>query len=70
MCWVIPGIAAAKFAKSMQPLTQQKQNLQLPLAGQNAQCVSDFNPQHVAIAGWYTRLSMLFDTGMIVHIRY
>jgi hypothetical protein len=61
---------ATKFAKSVQPLPQQKENLQFPLAGQSAQGLSDFSPQRVAIARLRLELSMLFRTGMIYHIRY
>ena len=43
------GNRASKFAKAVQPPTQQKENLQFPLAGQNAQGVSDFDPQRVTI---------------------
>ena len=64
------GNRPAKFAESIQPLTEQKQNLQLPLAGQKTQRVSDLNPQRVTISGLRSRLSMLSHTGMIYHIRY
>jgi len=61
---------ATKFAESVQPLPQQKENLQFPLAGQSAQSLSHFSPQRVAIARLRLELSMLFRTGMIYHIRY